>query len=58
MTEVDKNDHEDNHNVSRLIDKLEKIQDMLGNIHDYDITTAYLKRHNTHTALSLKIILP
>ena len=21
---------------------------MLGNIHDYDITTAYLKRHNTH----------
>jgi CHAD domain-containing protein len=51
---IDKNDHEDNHNVSSLIDKLEKIQDMLGNIHDYDITTAYLKRHNTHNSVIAK----
>lgn len=29
--------------VSQLIEKLEKIQDMLGTIHDYDTTVAYLK---------------
>jgi len=45
---INKNDHGDNHNVSFLLEKLEKIQDMLGNIHDYDITTAYLKGHNSH----------
>ncbi len=43
-----KNDHGDNHDVSFLLEKLEKIQDMLGNIHDYDITTAYLKGHESH----------
>jgi CHAD domain-containing protein len=30
--------------VSRTITELEKIQDMLGSIHDDDITIAYLKR--------------
>jgi CHAD domain-containing protein len=45
---INKNDHGDNHNVSFLLEKLEKIQDMLGNVHDYDITTAYLKGHNSH----------
>jgi CHAD domain-containing protein len=48
---INKNDHGDNHDVSFLLkklEKLEKIQDMLGNIHDYDITTAYLKGHNSH----------
>ena len=45
---INKNDHGDNHNVTFLLEKLEKIQDMLGNIHDYDITTAYLKGHNSH----------
>jgi CHAD domain-containing protein len=45
---INKNDHGDNHDVSFLLEKLEKIQDMLGNIHDYDITAAYLKGHNSH----------
>jgi CHAD domain-containing protein len=45
---INKNDHGDNHDVSFLLEKLEKIQDMLGNIHDYDITTAYLKGHESH----------
>jgi CHAD domain-containing protein len=45
---INNNDHGDNHDVSFLLEKLEKIQDMLGNIHDYDITTAYLKGHNSH----------
>jgi CHAD domain-containing protein len=45
---INKNDYGDNHDVSFLLEKLEKIQDMLGNIHDYDITTAYLKGINSH----------
>lgn len=45
---INKNDHGYNHDVSFLLEKLEKIQDMLGNIHDYDITTAYLKGHESH----------
>jgi CHAD domain-containing protein len=45
---INKNDHGDNHDVSFLLEKFEKIQDMLGNIHDYDITTAYLKGHESH----------
>ena len=31
--------------VSQLIDELEKVQDMLGTIHDYDTTIAYIKKH-------------
>ncbi len=49
---IDKNDHGDNHDVNFLLEKLEKIQDMLGNIHDYDITTAYLKGHNSHDSFT------
>lgn len=36
------------HGVSGLIGTLEKIQDMLGVIHDYDVTIAYLKKHHTY----------
>jgi CHAD domain-containing protein len=32
--------------VSQMIEELEKVQDMLGAIHDYDITIAYLKNHH------------
>ncbi len=45
---INNNDQGNNLDVTFLLDKLEKIQEMLGNIHDYDITTAYLKRHNLH----------
>ncbi|MGI0043718.1 MAG: CHAD domain-containing protein, partial [Nitrososphaeraceae archaeon] len=31
--------------VSELMEKLENVQDILGIIHDHDITIAYLKRH-------------
>jgi CHAD domain-containing protein len=34
------------------IEKLKKIQDMLGNIHDYDITIAYLKDYGKRDVLS------
>ncbi|HEY7571631.1 MAG TPA: CHAD domain-containing protein [Nitrososphaeraceae archaeon] len=32
-------------NVSQLIEELEKVQDMLGTIHDYDTTIAYTKKY-------------
>jgi CHAD domain-containing protein len=35
----------DKDKVSQLIDELEKVQDMLGTIHDYDTTIAYIKKH-------------
>src|SRR5215831_2257925 len=31
--------------VSQLIEELEKVQDMLGTIHDYDTTVAYLEKY-------------
>ena len=31
--------------VSQLIEELEKVQDMLGTIHDYDTTIAYTKKY-------------
>jgi CHAD domain-containing protein len=31
--------------VSQLMDELEKVQDMLGTIHDYDTTIAYIKKY-------------
>jgi CHAD domain-containing protein len=46
--EIKENNHITSHNVSALIETLEKIQDMLGNIHDYDITIAYLKQNNKY----------
>lgn len=39
------NKGDDVHGISGLIGKLEGIQDMLGVIHDYDITIDYLKKH-------------
>jgi CHAD domain-containing protein len=37
--------NQDKDKVSQLIDELEKVQDMLGTIHDYDTTIAYIKKH-------------
>ncbi len=42
------NKGDDVHGVSGIIGRLEKIQDMLGVIHDYDVTIAYLKKHHTY----------
>ena len=39
------NKGDDVHGISGLIGTLESIQDMLGVIHDYDITIDYLKKH-------------
>ena len=39
------NKGDDVHRISGLIGTLESIQDMLGVIHDYDITIDYLKKH-------------
>jgi CHAD domain-containing protein len=36
--------NQDKDKVSQLIDELEKVQDMLGTIHDYDTTIAYIKK--------------
>jgi CHAD domain-containing protein len=44
--EIDKNNYGNDQNIWNQIEKLKKIQDMLGNIHDYDITIAYLKQHD------------
>ncbi|MDQ6722758.1 MAG: CHAD domain-containing protein [Thermoproteota archaeon] len=40
------NNHSNEQNVGNLIEQLKKIQDMLGNTRDYDITIAYLKQHD------------
>lgn len=45
-SEIGKNNYSNDQKVWNLIEKLKKIQDMLGNIHDYDITIAYLIQHN------------
>ena len=37
--------NQDKDKVSQFINELEKIQDMLGTIHDYDTTIAYIKKH-------------
>lgn len=37
--------NQDKDKVSQLIDELEKVQDMLGTIHDYDTTIAYIKKY-------------
>jgi len=43
---IDRNvKNQDKDKVSQLIDELEKVQDMLGTIHDYDTTIAYIKKH-------------
>ena len=40
------NNYYNNQNIWNQMEQLKKIQDMLGNIHDYDITIAYLKRQD------------
>ncbi len=41
--EIKKDNLTDNQNVVTRIEKLKRMQDMLGSIHDYDITIAYLE---------------
>lgn len=38
--------NKDEDKVSQLIQELEKVQDMLGTVHDYDTTIAYLKNNH------------
>ncbi len=45
---ISENKDNDIHGVPDLIGTLENIQDMLGIIHDYDITIAYLKEHHKY----------
>ncbi len=44
--ETDKNNYSNEQNIWNQIEKLKEIQDMLGNIHDYDITIAFLKQYD------------
>ena len=46
--QISANKDDDIYGVSGLIGTLERIQDMLGVIHDYDVTIAYLKKHHKH----------
>lgn len=43
-----KNRSKNNDKISQLIKDFEVVQDMLGTIHDYDTTIAYLKNHQKH----------
>ncbi len=45
-SEIAKNINSNDQEVWNQIEKLKKIQDMLGSIHDYDITIAYLKQYD------------
>jgi CHAD domain-containing protein len=45
-SKITKTSYSDNQNILIQIEKLKKIQDMLGNIHDYDITIAYLQKYD------------
>ena len=50
------NKYSNSQNVWNQIERLKKIQDMLGNIHDYDMTIAYLKqgkRKNLATEINI-----
>lgn len=41
-----KDSYSNNQNILNHIEKLKKIQDMLGDIHDYDITIAYIRQYD------------
>jgi CHAD domain-containing protein len=57
--ETDKNNYSNEQNIWNQIEKLKEIQDMLGNIHDYDITIAFLKQYdqqeNFVTAMNIEM---
>ena len=54
-SEITKNSYSKDQNVFNQLEKLKKIQDMLGNIHDYDITIAYLKQYDRRKNFVTKI---
>jgi CHAD domain-containing protein len=43
-TKNNRSELEENDYILKLVEKLEKVQDMLGTIHDYDTTLAFLRR--------------
>src|SRR6476469_3017736 len=49
------NNYSNNQNIWNQIERLKKMQDMLGNIHDYDITIAYLKRQGKRKSFVTEI---
>jgi len=49
------NKYDNSQNIWNQIERLKKIQDMLGNIHDYDIIIAYLKRQGKRKNLATEI---
>ncbi len=46
----------DNNNGHNILLNLERIQKLLGDIHDYDITIDYLNQHQTHGASVTKVL--
>jgi CHAD domain-containing protein len=52
VNENESNTYRNEKRMQEQIEKLKKIQDMLGNIHDYDITIAYLKDYGKRDVLS------
>ena len=46
----------DNNNGHNILSHLERIQKLLGDIHDYDITIDYLNQHQTHGASVTKVL--
>ena len=46
----------DNNNGFNILSHLEKVQKLLGDIHDYDITIDYLYQHQTHRASVTKVL--
>ena len=53
--ETDANNHHNDLQIQDQIDKLKKIQDMLGNIHDYDMTIIYLRNYSKRELLSTEM---
>jgi CHAD domain-containing protein len=53
--ETDANNYHNDLQVQDQIENLKKIQDMLGNIHDYDMTIVYLRNYSKRELLSAEM---
>jgi CHAD domain-containing protein len=53
--ETDANNYHNDLQIQDQIEKLKKIQDMLGNIHDYDMTIIYLRNYSKRELLSTEM---